>query len=143
MLNAVIIQGNLTGDPDLKLTQSGIPYARFTVAINERTKDGEKTHFIPVVAWRQTGEFVNRYFKKGSQIAVEGKMSQRTYTDNDGKNRSIIEVVAKEVHFCGTKGGSAPPQAQPQQQPQPSTGMSYSTAGAEFEEILSDGDVPF
>jgi single-stranded DNA-binding protein len=70
-------------------------------------------------------------------------MKQRTYTDNDGKNKSIIEVVANSVHFCGTKGGSAPPQAQPQQQPPTPTGMTYSTAGAEFEEILSDGDVPF
>lgn len=143
MLNKVIIQGNLTADPDLKFTQSGIPYARFTVAINEKTSQQETTDFIPVVAWRQTGEFANRYFKKGQQIIVEGKMKQRTYTGDDGKNKSIIEVVAKEVHFCGTKGGSAPPQAQPQQQPQPSTGMTYSTAGAEFEEILSDGDVPF
>lgn len=143
MLNKVVIQGNLTADPDLKITPSGVPYARFTVAINEKTSQQETTDFIPVVAWRQTGEFVNRYFKKGQQILVEGKMKQRTYTDNDGKNRSIIEVVAKEVHFCGNKGGSAPPQAQPPQQPQPSTGMTYSTAGAEFEEILSDGDVPF
>ncbi len=143
MVNAVIIQGNLTADTDLKFTQSGIPYARFTVAINERSKDAEKTYFIPVVAWRNTANFLNQYFKKGSQIAIEGKITQRSYTGDDGKNKSIIEVVANSVHFCGNKGGSAPPQAQPQQQPPTPTGMTYSTAGAEFEEILSDGDVPF
>lgn len=142
MVNTVVIQGNLTADPDLKFTPSGVAYVRFTVAINERSKDAEKTYFIPVVAWRNTANFVNQYFKKGSQIAIEGKITQRTYTGDDGKNKSIIEVVANSVHFCGNKGSSAQPQAQPQQ-PQPSTGMTYSTAGAEFEEILNDGDVPF
>lgn len=145
MINSVIIQGNLTADPDLKTTPNGIPYARFNVAINKKTEQQETAYFIPVVAWRNTAEFLNRYFKKGQQIAVEGELTQRTYTDNDGVKRNVVEVVARQIHFCGNKSSNAPQATAPAQNVN-SNSNSNSGAGynlADYEEILSDGDVPF
>ena len=146
MINTTVIQGNITADIELKQTPSGIAYARFNVAINERTKDAEKTYFFPVQAWRHTAEFIAKYFRKGSQIAIEGKLTQRTYTGSDGVKRNVVEVVANSAHFCGSKNGSSAPA--PQQQAAASAPAADNGAGgysnlAEYEEILSDGDVPF
>lgn len=141
MINKYIVQGNITADIELKHTQSGIAYARFNVAVNERVKDKEETYFFPVVAWRHTAEFIAKYFRKGAQILIDGKLKQRVYTDNDGINRNVIEVIAESAHFCGNKNSNAPA---PQQQ----AAAAVNDGGAfgdlsEFETIMGDDDVPF
>ena len=106
MLNKVIIMGRLTRDPELRTTASDIPVCSFTVAVDRRfQRNGEERQadFINVVAWRQTADFVSRYFSKGRMINVVGSLQTRTYDDAEGKKRYVTEVVADEVNFCGDK----------------------------------------
>lgn len=107
MLNHIVIMGRLTRDPELRRTQSGTPVASFTLAVDRDFKDkqtGERTtDFIDVVAWRQTGEFVSRYFSKGRMAVVEGRMQMRDWTDKDGNKRRSSEVVADSVYFGDSK----------------------------------------
>lgn len=135
MINNVVIQGNVCADIEVKQTTNGISVARFNVAVNEK----EKTNFLTVCAWRQTAEFVAKYFRKGSQIGVVGKLDQRTYTDKDGVKRNVVEIVAQNVHFCGAKSNSDGAGAGAAAA---DNGDSYGDLSA-FEEILSDGDTPF
>lgn len=111
MINSVVIMGRLTADPELKTTNSGLSVTRFTVAVDRQyQKDKEKkADFINVVAWRQTAEFVSRYFSKGSMIAVQGSIQTDKYKDKSGNSRTSFQVVADNVSFCGSKketGGS-------------------------------------
>ncbi|MBQ1361464.1 MAG: single-stranded DNA-binding protein [Oscillospiraceae bacterium] len=103
MLNHIVLMGRLTRDPELRYTASNVPVASFTVAVDRdygRGENGEKqTDFINVSAWRQTGEFVSKYFTKGSMIAVSGRLQIRDYTDRDGNRRTAAEVVADNVYF--------------------------------------------
>ena len=107
MLNHIIIMGRLTRDPELRHTQSGTPVAALTLAVDRDFKDkdtGERaTDFIDVVAWRQTAEFVSRYFTKGRMAVVEGRLQLRSYTDRDGIKRRAAEVVADHVYFGDAK----------------------------------------
>lgn len=106
MINSVVIMGRLTFDPELRTTPSGVSVVRFQVACDRNyQKSGEerKTDFIDVTAWRQTAEFVSRYFHKGSMIAVEGSIQTDNYTDRDGNKRKSFQVVANNVSFCGSK----------------------------------------
>ena len=109
MLNKVLLQGRLVSAPELKQTQSGIAVASFRIAVEQDFKNKEtgerKADFINVVAWRQTGEFVSRYFAKGNMAVIDGKLSVRQYQDKDGNKRYATEVVADNVHFCGSKDG--------------------------------------
>jgi len=109
-LNKVILIGNLTADPEVKQTQSGLSVVSFTVAVNRRTgKDAEqKTDFISIVAWRKTAEFVGQYFKKGKPILVCGSIQTRSYTDKSGSKRIAVEVLADEVGFVESKSAEAP-----------------------------------
>lgn len=109
MINSVVIMGRLTFDPELRTTPSGVSVVRFQVACDRNyQKSGEerKTDFIDVTAWRQTAEFVSRYFRKGSMIAVEGSIQTDSYTDRDGNKRKSFQVVANNVSFCGSKAES-------------------------------------
>ncbi len=165
MINKVILMGRLTADPELRQTQSGISSCRFTVAVDRRFADkntGERqTDFINVVTWRQQAEFVSRYFSKGRMIIVEGSIRNNNYTDNNGVKHYGYDVVADNVTFGETKSAAAansgssysaptgnanyqtPPQQSTVQQPaQNNDNMSYGNL-SDFEEILSDGDVPF
>ena len=140
--NKVILIGNLTADPELKQTTSGISVCAFTIAINRKfAKDGEQTcDFITIQTWRQTAEFVSRYFKKGKPILVCGQLQQRTWTDNQGNKRYATEVVADEVSFVGNNESSSEAKSEP------STYMpsAYQTAAQpQFEEVPNDGDLPF
>ena len=117
MLNSIIIMGRLTRDPELRRTGSGLAVANFTVA-NERDMKGQngerETDFIDCVAWRQTGEFVSKYFQKGSMIVVSGRLTIRTWTDKDGNKRRNAEVVVDNAYFGESKkasegGGNAGP----------------------------------
>ena len=107
MLNKVFIMGRLTRDPELRRTQTGTPVASFSLAVDRDFKDrstGERaTDFIDVVAWRQTGEFVSRYFTKGRMAVVEGRLQMRDWTDKDGNKRTTAEVVADNVYFGDSK----------------------------------------
>lgn len=110
MLNRIDIMGRLTRDPELRRTGSGIAVANFTVAVERdfSGQDGNKeTDFIDCVAWRQTGEFVSKYFKKGSMIVVSGRLQSRKWTDKDGNKRTAWEVLADNVYFGSSKNESA------------------------------------
>ena len=167
-MNKVIIMGRLTADPELRQTQRGIASCRFTVAVNRRFADrntGERqADFISCTAWRQTAEFVSRYFKKGSMICVEGSLRTGSYTDRNHPDVThyTTDVFVDNVEFTGSKsesgtGGysapvgnynnnnsyqSAPQQTAPVQAAPSNDNMSYGNL-SDFEEILSDGDVPF
>ena len=107
MLNTITIMGRLTRDPELRRTGSGIAVASFTVAVDRDFADkqsGEKeTDFIDCVAWRQTGEFVSKYFTKGRMVVVSGRLQIRSWTDKDGNKRRSAEVVADNVYFGDSK----------------------------------------
>ena len=107
MLNHITIMGRLTRDPELRRTGSGIAVASFTVAVDRDFggRDGgeRETDFIDCVAWRQTGEFVSKYFTKGSMAVVSGRLQIRSWTDKDGNKRRTAEVVADNVYFADSK----------------------------------------
>lgn len=110
MINRVILMGRLTADPDFSQTQSGTAYCRFTVAIDRKFADkttGQKeADFINVVAWRQTAEFVSKYFSKGKMIIVEGALQNNNYTDSNGVKRYSYNVIADTVSFGESKSAS-------------------------------------
>lgn len=107
MLNKSILMGRLTRDPELRHTQSNIPVASFTLAVDRGYKnDNQQTDFINIVAWRGTAEFVSKWFKKGQLVAVSGRIQSRNYTDGSGNNRTAVEVVADECFFAESKGGN-------------------------------------
>lgn len=110
MLNHITIMGRLTRDPELRRTGSGIAVASFTVAVDRDFggRDGgeRETDFIDCVAWRQTGEFVSKYFTKGSMIVVSGRLQIRNWTDKEGNKRRSAEVVADNVYFGESKRSS-------------------------------------
>ena len=109
MLNQIIIMGRLTRDPELRRTQSGTAVCSFSVAVDRdfKSQSGEKeTDFIDVVAWRQTGEFVSKYFTKGRMIVVSGSLQSRKWQDRNGQNRISWEVIADNVYFGDSKRDS-------------------------------------
>ena len=107
MLNHIVLMGRLTRDPELRYTGSNVPVASFSIAVDRdfgRGENGEKqTDFINVSAWRQTGEFVSKYFTKGSMIVVSGRLQIRNWNDKDGNKRRSAEVVADNVYFGESK----------------------------------------
>ena len=127
MLNSVIIMGRLTRDPELRRTQSGTAVTSFTMAVDRdfKSQSGEKeTDFIDVVAWRNTAEFVSKYFSKGRMAVVEGRLQLRDWTDKDGNKRRTAEVVADNIYFGESKKRDTSPDVQ-------------------LEEIPDDGELPF
>ena len=139
MLNKVFIMGRLTRDPELRRTQTGTPVASFSLAVDRDFKDkaaGERTtDFIDVVSWRNTAEFVSRYFTKGRMAVVEGRLQMRDWTDKDGNKRRSAEVVADQVYFgdAGKKDDA----------PTTFGGMSYPN-NDDFQELPDDdGKLPF
>ena len=116
-LNVVALIGRLTKDPEMRKTPQGVSVATFTIAVDRSfVKQGEdrQADFLDIVCWRNTAEFVCKYFQKGSLIAVNGSIQTRTYQDKNGNNRKAFEIVADNVHFAGEKkdggahGGGAP-----------------------------------
>ena len=104
MLNHIVIMGRFTRDPELRRTGSGIAVASFTLAVDRDFKSGNSKEkdvdFIDCVAWRQTGEFVGKYFTKGRMAVVSGKLQIRSWTDKDGNKRRTAEVIADNVYFA-------------------------------------------
>ena len=205
MFNKIILMGRLTKDPELKTTQSGVTMCRFSIAVDRAYSKGQEkqTDFFDITAWRQTADFVSKYFSKGKCILIEGKLQNNNYTDQNGVKQYRNAIIADNVAFCGDKSGGqqngqqAPPAQQPyqnqyqqgyaqnqgyqqpyqnyapQQYQQPQQNQGYRQAPppqnyapaqnqppqgyqqnnqpppnmdmslGDFEEILSDGDVPF
>ena len=144
MINSVVLMGRLTYEPELRTTPNGLSVIRFQIACdrNYQAKGEErKADFIDITAWRQTAEFISRYFHKGSMIAVEGSIQTDNFVDKDGNNRKSVTVVANNVSFCGSKAESGttanPAFSQPAQ--------SYASADtSDYEEIVdADDDLPF
>ena len=143
----VALMGRLTYEPELKTTPSGVSVIRFQIACDrnyQRAGTERQADFIDCVAWRQTAEFISRFFHKGSMIAVEGSIQTQNYTDKSGNQRKSVEVVANNVSFCGSKaesGTQAQSEAPSFTQPAPS----YASADtSDFEEIIDDDDdLPF
>lgn len=138
--NKVILGGRLTADPELKTTQSGVSVCSFSLAVNRKTgKDQEqKTDFINCQAWRQTAEFICRYFKKGSSICIVGNIQTRSWQDQNGNKRTATEVVVDEAMFVDSKNESGGTYTAP--------APSYTPAPAaapQFEELKTDDDLPF
>ena len=110
MLNHIVLMGRLTRDPELRRTGSGVPVTTFSIAVdrdfNNRETGQKETDFIDVVAWRQTGEFVNKYFTKGRMAVVSGRLQIRAWTDKEGNKRRSAEVVADNVYFGDSKRDS-------------------------------------
>ncbi len=112
MLNKIMLIGNLGRDPELQVTSDGTPFTRFSLAVsrNYTTNSGEKreeTEWFNIVAWRQLAERCERYLHKGSKVYIEGRVTQRKYTDKNGLERSIVEVVANEMEMLTPKSASS------------------------------------
>lgn len=135
--NLTILSGRLTTDAELKTTPSGISVTNFNIAVDRRAKAGEERQvdFIPVVAWRQTAEFITKYFRKGSMIGIEGSIQTRKYTDKDGNNRTAFEVIANNVQFLESKKAESEPDPM----------QSFANKLNEFEDLgtAADDDLPF
>lgn len=145
--NKVILGGRLTADPELKQTQSGIPVVSFSIAVNRRyqSKDApQQTDFFNITAWRNTAEFVSKYFRKGSSICVTGSIQNRTWTDQQGQKRYATDIVADEVMFVDSRQENSGAAAQ--YIPDAYNTPSFSTPAAsapKFEEVKTDDDLPF
>ncbi|MBQ6020591.1 MAG: single-stranded DNA-binding protein [Clostridia bacterium] len=149
MLNSAIIMGRLTFDPELRTTNTGLSVTTFTVAVDRGyVKPGEqkKTDFIRCVAWRQQAEFVTKYFRKGSMIAVQGSIQVRNYEDRNGQKREQTEIVVDTVSFCGSKSESGTSGAPMNGAPAADNGApayGNGTAADFAQELPGDDDLPF
>lgn len=145
MINTVALMGRLTADLELKHTPNGVAVVSFCIAVNRKFKD-QQADFINCVAWRQTAEFICKYFGKGQMIALEGSIQTRNYTDRDGNKRNATEVLVENASFCESKkneSNSRPsPSAVAPAAAAPSPGYS-SGSSEDFEEITPDDDLPF
>lgn len=140
--------GRLTADPELRQTASGISSCNFNVAVDRGFKgqNGERqTDFIGCTAWRQTAEFICRYFSKGKMIGIEGALRTRNYDDKrypDVKHY-VTEVLVDHAYFGGDSGGNKSSSASPPPQPQTSAAAPVPADLSDFEEVISDSDLPF
>lgn len=130
MLNKAILNGRLTKAPELKQTNSGKNVCSFTIAV-DRSRDREKTDFVPIVAWGKTAEFVNKWFGKGDLITIVGRIEVRNYEDKNGNKRTATEIIAEEVLFGGSKNTTSEPEKPAESKTD------------QFEQIDDDGDLPF
>ena len=112
MINSVVIQGRLARDPEIKTTQSGIAVANFTVCWSDKYKETETKLFLPCKAWRGTAEFVGKYFKKGQEVAVDGRLIAEEW-EKDGEKKSRVVLDVRNVHFCGKREDSQGAAAEP------------------------------
>lgn len=158
MLNIVAIMGRLVYDPELKTTPQGTSVCSFRIACDRSyTTKGQQRQadFIDVVAWRQSAEFVSKYFQKGSMIAIEGSLQTRQYQDKQGNNRTAVEVLANHISFAGPKASEKPAVRDFDQQTRNHVQQANAAQNApqgkqatdadldNFIEIADDGDLPF
>ena len=151
-LNKVVLCGRMTADPELKQTASGIAVVSFTLAVNRRyqSKAGENAQaqqadFISIVAWRQTAEFISRYFRKGSAICITGSIQTRSWQDQQGQKRYVTEVVADEAAFVESRADGGNNQAAYGSDAYGAAPSFSSNVGSapNFEEHNTDDDLPF
>lgn len=149
-MNKIVLMGRLVAAPELKTTPNGISVCSVTVACDRsfRSQSGERqSDFIDVVAWRNTAEFLSKYFVKGQLVLITGELQTRTYTDKNGNNRKAVEVVADAVHFTGDRRDSSQSNqynnsySQPSMPQEPATYLNGTPS--DFESIPSDDDLPF
>lgn len=153
MLNRVILMGRLTADPELKQTPNGISVTSFSLAVdrNFTSKGAERqTDFINCVAWRQTAEFISRYFAKGRLMAVEGSLQVRNYVDKNENKRQAVEVVVDQAYFADSKNSAPSSSPAPSYQSAapaysaPAAPVSFNAGSVEdFQEIDDEDDLPF
>ena len=136
-LNKVILGGRLTRDPELKTTPNGVKVAQFSIAVNRRSGSEQVTDFFNVTAWRGTAEFITKFFRKGSSICIVGSIQTRSWTDNEGNKRSVVEIVADEATFVDGKNDN-----EQQTAPAPSY-MPDAYKAPSLEDITEDDDLPF
>lgn len=152
--NKIILGGRLTADPELKTTPSGISVTTFSIAVNKRVKEGEEAQadFFNVTAWRQTAEFITRYFRKASSICVVGELHNRSWVDQQGQKRYATEIVASEAFFVDAKSEAPqsavqPPKAQAYAPPAstPYVPEAYQTSMTMpgFSTLPDDEELPF
>lgn len=155
MLNVAVVMGRLVADPELRHTPNDVAVTSFTLAVDRSyVKSGteRQADFIDIVAWRNTADFVCRYFKKGQMMAVQGAIQTRTYQDNNGNKRKAFEIIADNVNFADSKrdGNAAPAPGygggdsyqKPAMFNEPAPAYS-SGSSVDFEEIVGDDDLPF
>lgn len=151
-LNKVILCGRLTADPELKQTQNNVSVVTFTLAVNRRfqSRNGDaaqaqQADFITLVAWRQTAEFISRFFKKGSALCVTGSIQTRSWQDQQGQRRYATEVVVDEAMFVDSRNESGAPQGgyTPDAYGSAPAFSSPAAAAPNFEELKADEDLPF
>ena len=136
-MNNVILKGRLVADPELRQTQSNISVTSFKIAVDKYVKDGEKqADFIDCNAWRATAEFISKYFTKGQEILIRGSLHNKVWQDKEGGKHYTYEVTAENAEFCGSKAGNT-------SNTQQNNSVPADFNPNDFEEILSDGDVPF
>lgn len=152
MANRIIITGRLVKEPDVKKTQNDVAVSQFTVASDRRFKDADgkkQTDFINCVAWRQTAQFIGRYFHKGTPILVEGTLQTRTYEDKDKKKVFVSEVIVENAEFFATAAKSeaqeqTTPEQAPLEEPAPTVAPELISPGLpDFFEGADDVDLPF
>lgn len=153
MLNVVALMGRLVADPELRHIPNGTATCTFRIAVDRsfvRAGEERKADFIDIVVWRQTAEFVCKYFRKGNLIAVDGSIQTRNYEDKQGNKRTAFEVVANNVHFTGERssggqgGYSAPAAPAPAARPASAEPVSYAVGSADDFAVIDDNDdIPF
>ena len=150
-LNKVVLAGRITADPELRQTPNGVSVLSFTIAVNRRfssksNEQGEnQADFINVVAWRNTAEFISKYFRKGSAICVTGSIQTRTWQDQQGQRRYATEVVADEAMFVESRNDGAATQSTyaPDAYTQAPSYSSNPGSAPNFEDHNTDDDLPF
>ncbi len=143
-MNKVFLIGNLTRDPELTETSSGVSICRFAIAVNRNYSgaDGErKTDFFNITAWRGLGETVSRYAKKGNKVAVTGSIELRNYEDSQGVKRTAVDIVAQDVEFLSPKGSSGADGGFEESESAPAGGRGGKKPA--LQSFDDDGDIPF
>lgn len=146
MLNICALQGRLARDPELRQTNTGKQVATFTLAVDRGRKDANGksvADWIPVIAWERAAEFAYKWLTKGQMVAVDGRLQSRTYTAKDGTNRTVLEVVANNINFCGSKADNAAPAAPAGPRVGAPAADYNQMDGDDFAMIEDEGDLPF
>lgn len=105
-MNSIVLKGRLTSDIEVKQTQSGVAVTKFSVAVDRDFSKEKEVDFIPCTAWRQTAEFLGKFFRKGQEILLSGRLLTNKFTDKDGNNRIGYDVMVDKVEFCGSKANN-------------------------------------
>ena len=150
-LNKVILAGRLTADPELKQTPSGVSLVTFSLAVNRRfsSRDGQnqqpEADFFRITAWRNTAEFIAKYFRKGSAICICGSIQNRSWTDQNGQKRYMTDIIAEEANFVESRNAQdgMPSMGAPDAFSAPAYSSPVHNNAPKFEEIKTDDDLPF